>query len=169
MDFLQDSRTFALADFDHDGRVEVALKNRNGPQLRFLKNVMPQLAPAIAFRLQGKKSNRDAIGAVVTIETSVGRQAKFVQAGSGFLTQHSKEVFFGLGEAKGPVKATIRWPSGLEHTLGDLPANHRIWIEEGSAAVRTAAFALPANSVAATSRRSPHHPVQLPAELGTWL
>src|SRR5258708_39426941 len=78
MDFLEDSRTFALADFDHDGRVEVALKNRNGPQLRYLKDVAPQLPPSIAIRLVGKKSNRDAIGAVVSIETSIGRQAKFV-------------------------------------------------------------------------------------------
>src|SRR5882762_129391 len=169
MDFLEDSRTFALADFDHDGRVEVALKNRNGPQLRFLKNVMPQLAPAIAFRLQGKKSNRDAIGAVVTIETSVGRQSKFVQAGSGFLAQHSKEVFFGLGEAKGPVKATIRWPNGLEQKIGDLPANNRIWIEEGSAAVRTETFALPAKRVETKSASSPNHAEQLPAQVETWL
>jgi len=43
--------------------LEVVLKNRNGPQLRLLKNIMPRLAPAIAFRLQGRKSNRDAIGA----------------------------------------------------------------------------------------------------------
>src|SRR5258708_26493424 len=168
MDFLEDSRTFALADFDHDGRVEVALKNRSGPQLRFLKNVMPQLAPAIAFRLQGKKSNRDAIGAVVRIETSIGRQAKFVQAGSGVLARDSKEVFFGLGEAKGPVKATIRWPNGLEQKIGDLPANHRIWIEEGSAAVRTEAFALPGERGEATPASSPNRgePLARQAEEG---
>ena len=40
MDFLEDGRAFALADFDHDGRLEVFLKNRNGPQLRLLQNVM---------------------------------------------------------------------------------------------------------------------------------
>jgi hypothetical protein len=40
LDFLEDGRAFALADFDHDGRQEVFLKNRNGPQLRLLKNVM---------------------------------------------------------------------------------------------------------------------------------
>ncbi len=169
MDFLEDSRTFALADFDRDGRVEVVLKNRNGPQLRFLKNVMPQLAPAIAFRLQGKKSNRDAIGTLVTIETNVGRQTKFVQAGSGFLAQHSKELFFGLGEAKGPIQATIRWPSGLEQKIGDLPANHRIWIEEGSAAVRKGAFASPVNAGEAISASSSNRTEQLLIQVETWL
>jgi hypothetical protein len=39
LDFVEDGRAFALADFDHDGRLEVFLKNRNAPQLRILKNV----------------------------------------------------------------------------------------------------------------------------------
>src|SRR5580692_1873896 len=109
LDFLEDGRAFALADFDHDGRQEVFLKNRNGPQLRILKNVMESLPPSIAFRLRGTKSNRDAIGAVITIETELGRQTgspqgrslqvRSLQAGSGFLSQHSKDVFFGLGAA----------------------------------------------------------------------
>jgi tetratricopeptide (TPR) repeat protein len=169
MDFVEDSRTFALGDFDHDGRMEVVLKNRNGPQLRFLKNVMARLAPAIAFQLQGKKSNRDAIGAVVTIETSVGRQTKFVQAGSGFLAQHSKELFFGLGEAEGPIAAMIRWPSGLEQRFMGLPANHRIWIEEGSEAVRKEAFASPAKRSGANAASMPGQGEQLPTQVETWL
>ncbi len=131
LDFVEDGRAFALADFDHDGRLEVFLKNRNGPQLRLLKNVMPDLPPSIAFRLRGRKSNRDAIGAVVTVETESGRQTRMLQAGSGFLSQHSKELFFGLGEARGTVKASIRWPSGLVQPISGLPANHRIWVEEG--------------------------------------
>src|SRR5208282_5500763 len=88
LDFLEDGRAFALADFDHDGRLEVFLKNRNGPQLRVLKNVMKNLAPSIAFRLGGVKSNPDAIGAAVTIETELHRQTRLLQAGSGFLSQH---------------------------------------------------------------------------------
>jgi len=64
------------ADFDHDGRQEVFLKNRNGPQLRLLKNVMENLPPSIAFHLRGTKSNRDAIGAVVALETKLGRQTR---------------------------------------------------------------------------------------------
>ena len=169
VDFLEDSRTFALADFDHDGRVEMVLKNRNGPQLRYLKNVMPQLPAAIAFRLTGTKSNRDAIGAVVTIETESGIQQRFVQAGSGFLAQHSKELFFGLGQAKGNINATIRWPSGLVQSLQDLPASHRIWVEEGSPDVRKEAFVARANGVAAKSSSSTRVVEQLPTQVQTWL
>jgi len=140
LDFLEDGRAFALADFDGDGRLEVFLKNRNGPQLRLLKNVMTDLPPSIAFRLRGSKSNRDAIGATITVETEKGRQTRTLQAGSGFLSQHSKEVFFGLGEAKGPVRASIRWPSGLVQELRQPPLNHRVWVEEGSEPSRTEAF-----------------------------
>jgi tetratricopeptide (TPR) repeat protein/peroxiredoxin len=140
LDFVEDGRAFALADFDHDGRMEVLLKNRNAPQLRLLQNVMKELPPSIAFRLHGSKSNRDAIGATITVETGARGQTRMLQAGSGFLSQHSKEVFFGLGEAKGPVRASIRWPSGLVQELRDLPLNHRIWVEEGAEPVRTEAF-----------------------------
>jgi tetratricopeptide (TPR) repeat protein/peroxiredoxin len=140
LDFLEDGRAFALADFDHDGRQEVFLKNRNAPQLRILKNVMDDLPPSISFRLRGTNSNRDAIGASITIETEAGRQTRFLQAGSGFLSQHSKDVFFGLGATKGTVRASIRWPSGLMQELHDLPPNHQIWVEEGSQPSRTEPF-----------------------------
>jgi tetratricopeptide (TPR) repeat protein/peroxiredoxin len=131
MDFLEDGRSFALADFDHDGRLEILVKNRNGPQIRLMKNVMEGLGSSIALRLRGTKSNRDAIGAVVTLEMERGRQSRELQAGSGFLAQHSKDMFFGLGETKAAVNATVRWPSGLVQELRNLPVNHRIWIEEG--------------------------------------
>jgi len=140
LDFVEDGRAFAVADFDHDGRQEVFLKNRNAPVLRILKNVMPSLPPSISFRLRGTKSNRDAIGAVITIETEKGRQSRSLQAGSGFISQHSKNVFFGLGSAKGVVNASIRWPSGLLQELRDLPIKHRIWVEEGVAPSRFEPF-----------------------------
>ena len=140
MDFIEDGRAFALADFDHDGRLEVFLKNRNAPQLRILKNVLDDLPPSIVFRLQGTKSNRDAIGASVTVEANSTRQMQMLQAGSGFLSQHSKDLLFGLGEAKGPVRAAIRWPSGLVQEFQNLPINHRILVEEGSGSPRMEPF-----------------------------
>jgi tetratricopeptide (TPR) repeat protein/peroxiredoxin len=142
LDFREDGRAFAITDFDHDGRQEILLKNRNAPQVRVLKNVLPGLPPSISFRLRGTKSNRDAIGAIVTLQAESGSQTKSVQAGSGFLSQHSKDLFFGLGLEKrhdehsekavtGGVNISILWPSGLEQKFQNLPINCRITIEEG--------------------------------------
>ena len=159
LDFIEDGRAFSLADFDHDGRQEVLVKNRNAPQLRLLKNTMEQLPPSIAFHLRGTTSNHDAIGATIT----VGTQSRMLQAGSGFLSQHSKEVFFGLGDAKGPVDASIRWPSGLVQHLRNLPVNHGIWVEEGVEPSRMESFRARA-AVAASQQLHP-----LPARVETWL
>ena len=168
LDFVEDGRSFALADFDHDGRQEIFLKNRNAPQLRLLKNVIPSLPPAVAFRLRGTKSNRDAIGASVTIETTVGRQTRLLQAGSGFLSQHSKEVFFGLGDAAGSVSASIRWPSGLVQELHDLAPNQRIWVEEGSETFRAQPFKMK-SQIPGHLASSPQRAETLPSAVETWL
>jgi tetratricopeptide (TPR) repeat protein len=173
LDFLEDGRSFALADIDHDGRLEMFLKNRNAPQLRVLKNVIENLPPSIVFHLQGTKSNRDAIGAVVSVETQSCRQTRSIQAGSGFLSQHSKEVFFGLGEAKGPVRATIHWPNGLTQELRDLPVNHRVFVEEGSETVTMEAFRIgfsTLKSLSVTTRGLYGAlPEALPASVEIWL
>jgi len=169
MDFREDGRAFALADFDHDGRVEVFLKNRNAPQLRVLENAMENLPPAIAFRLRGTKSNRDAIGAEITLEAGAGRQTRMLQAGSGFLSQHSKDVFFGLGGTTGPVRASIRWPSGLVQELHNLPINHRIWLEEDAEPSRREPFKTRARKTRAFSAPVIKEAELLPAKLETWL
>jgi tetratricopeptide (TPR) repeat protein/peroxiredoxin len=169
MDFVEDGRAFALADFDHDGRLEMCLKNRNAPQLRLLKNVMELLPPSIAFRLRGTKSNRDAIGASVTIETDAGRQTRMLQAGSGFLSQHSKEIFFGLGNATGTVGASIRWPSGLVQELHNLPINHRIWVEEGSEHARCQLFKTAVPKRRSSPSKTAQEAEQLPTRVETWL
>ena len=180
LDFAEDGRSFALGDVDHDGRQEIFLKNRNAPQLRVMKNVMGGLAPAIAFRLRGTKSHGDAIGAAVTIETNRGKQTKWLQAGSGFLAQHSKEIFFGLGEATGTVKATIRWPSGVVQTIDGLPSGHRVWVEESAfrspSAWRSEPFRVPeslrgSSEGAASSQASGEmgEEQRLPRNVETWL
>jgi tetratricopeptide (TPR) repeat protein len=166
MDFVEDGRSFALGDLDGDGRLEVILKNRNAPQLRVLKNIADHLPPSIAFRLQGTKSNRDAIGAAVSIETTSGRQRRTLQAGSGFLSQHSKDIFFGLGDQKGTIRASIRWPSGVVQELRDLPVNHRIWITEGSGASRLEPFRQTAARATADSATTVE---TLPTRVETWL
>jgi len=169
LDFLEDGRAFALADFDHDGRQEAFLKNRNAPQLRILKNMIDDLPPSITFRLRGVKSNRDAIGAAITVETSAGHQTRFLQAGSGFLSQHTKDVFFGLGATKSPVKASIRWPSGLVQELHNLPVNHRVWVTEGVEPSRIESFRKLSDSQRALPSGQKMVEAELSATIETWL
>lgn len=170
LDFIEDGRSFALADLDQDGRLEVVVKNRNGPQLRILHNAMKDLGDSIAFRLRGTKSNRDAIGAAVTIDAGDLRQTKYLQAGSGFLAQHSKEIFFGIGKLSGAIRATVRWPSGLIQQFDALPRNSRIHLEEGLATFTAKPFAA---SSAAYAKAAPSDlpTTQEPAlsSVETWL
>ncbi len=167
LDFLEDARTFVLADIDHDGRLEVILKNRNAPQLRILHNVMQQIGDSISFRLRGTKSNRDGIGASVTVEAGGLRQKKFLQAGTGFLAQHSKELFFGLGAHQGELRVTIQWPSGLVQHFDDLSANHRIQIEEGASHFVAEPYASSPAGYAQAGVQPP--PELLPQVVSTWL
>jgi Flp pilus assembly protein TadD/peroxiredoxin len=167
LDFLDDSRAFALADIDHDGRLEIILKNRTSPQIRILHNTMKDIGGSIAFRLQGKKSNRDAIGAAVTVEAGGHRQIKYLQAGSGFLSQHSKELFFGLGDTKGTVRASVRWPSGLTQVFEKLPVNNRIEIQEAVEEFRAKPFA--ASPPAYAHGGAPQEKERLPISVETWM
>jgi Flp pilus assembly protein TadD/peroxiredoxin len=167
LDFLEDSRSFALADIDHDGRLEIILKNRNAPQLRIVRNSLNSIGHSVSFRLRGSKSNRDAIGATITLEAGPQRQTRSLQAGSGFLAQHSKEIFFGTGSYSDAVRITIHWPAGSKQVFENIPIGHRIEIEEGSPSFTAKPFA--------DSSTVSSHPVSVPAtdptpiSLGTWL
>jgi Flp pilus assembly protein TadD/peroxiredoxin len=167
LDFLEDSRAFALADIDRDGRLEVILKNRNAPQVRILRNAMTEIGDSISFRLQGVKSNRDSIGTAVTVETGKLRQTKYLQAGSGFLSQHSKELFFGLGEGDGIIRAMVRWPNGESQHFENLPRNHRIEIVEGGSTFEARPFSQAPAIYAHAGEEAP--PEVLPQQVETWL
>jgi Tfp pilus assembly protein PilF len=140
LDCLEDGRSFALSDIDGDGRLEVILKNRTAPQIKVFQNQLSPLGPVVGFSLKGTKSNRDAIGAVVELQTASGRQRKCVRAGSGFLTQHTKTLYFGLGTARGGIKAHVEWPSGLKQSFDNLQPDHCFEIEEGRAIVKGVPF-----------------------------
>jgi tetratricopeptide (TPR) repeat protein len=167
LDFEDDSRSFALADIDGDGRLEVLLKNRNAPQLRILRNEMRSLAPSLSIRLRGSKGNRDAIGAMVTLERGSLRQVRQLQAGSGFLAQHTKELHFGLGSNTQPVRITVAWPSGASQTFENIPAGHRITFTEGEQHFSSEPFRTSLAPDESASARAIEH--ALPTSFGTWL
>jgi Flp pilus assembly protein TadD/peroxiredoxin len=132
LDLDQDGRSFAVLDYDQDGDPDLAvMAARGSPQLRLFRNDYSDRGAALAVRLVGKHANRDAVGARVTVETDRMRRTKVVSIGSGFLSQHSKELLFGLGPSERIVMLTVEWPGGGTQVFPDLPQNRRLRIEEG--------------------------------------
>ena len=136
LDFADDSRAFAVTDIDNDGNLDIILKSRRGPQVRVLRNHCGTGRHSMALRLRGVKSNRDAIGARVEVNGRVYH----LSAGSGYLSQHSKQMQIGLGEAT-EADVAITWPSGLRQTFANLRAGFRYRIEEGSPDAKGQPFA----------------------------
>jgi tetratricopeptide (TPR) repeat protein len=164
LDLDQDGRSFAVLDYEQDGDPDVVLMAaRSTPQLRVFRNDFSERGAAVAVRLVGRLSNRDAVGARVTLQTDQLRRTKIVQAGSGFLSQHSKELLFGLGASRRVIALTVEWPSGRKQLFSDVPLNHRLLIEEGGEprpAPFRAAQALPADIAVAAPALPPS---------GSWL
>jgi tetratricopeptide (TPR) repeat protein len=165
IDFAGDSRAFAVTDFDGDGNLDLFLKSRLAPQVRALRNEWGTGRRAIAIHLMGIRSNRDAIGAAVEIQYAGRRAMSFIHAGSGYLSQHSKTLHFGLGGATRAEKVTIRWPSGETQEFRNFDAGFRYHVIEGMAEPSREPFA---------ARRplppaQPLSPVNDPAFAETWL
>jgi tetratricopeptide (TPR) repeat protein len=139
IDFAEDSRAFAVTDFDNDGRPDILLKSRLGPQVRIMQNSCAGSNHSIAFDLRGTKSNRDAIGARVEVD---GR-TKWLDAGSGFLSQHSKRLLFGLGQANVARQVRILWPSGLVQSFSNLDGGYTYQLTEGVKEFSRKPFAAP--------------------------
>ena len=147
LDFANDSRAFSVTDFDGDGNLDLLLKSRLGPQVRVFQNDCGKTRNSIALRLRGVQSNRDAIGARIEVDGKV----KFVNAGCGYLSQHTKVVHFGLGDGSTAKRVSVLWPSGLRQEFHELAAGYNYEISEGSTKPRATAFTkrvdLPAASV----------------------
>jgi Flp pilus assembly protein TadD/peroxiredoxin len=136
LDLDQDGRSFAVFDLEGDGDPDLAvMAARQAPQLRLFRNDFPS-RPALALRLTGTKSNRDAVGARVVVETDRLRRTKTVQAGSGFISQHSRTLLFGLGESREVRRLTVVWPSGAQQVFTDVPVAGRLRLTEGGALER---------------------------------
>ena len=141
LDLDQDGRSFAVLDVDRDGDPDlVVMAARQAPQLRVFRNDFAARGASLAIRLVGTASNRDAIGARVSVETDRLRRTKIVQAGSGFLSQHSKELLFGLGQSREIRKLTVEWPSGRSRCSPTSPLNVRLRLVEGGT-IEAAPFA----------------------------
>lgn len=124
-------RGAVFADFDRDGRIDVAVTAVNGP-MELWWNRSPRENPArhwIQLRLTGRRSNRSAIGAVVQCIAGARTQSRTVSNSVGYASSSDLTVHFGLGEA---TRATIgiHWPSGKVQGLGEVGADQRLNVME---------------------------------------
>ena len=122
-------RGAAFGDFDRDGRMDVVVTRLNEPPLVLL-NVSPTTRQWLELRLEGRRSNRDAIGALVQITTAEGEQWNRLSTSVGYAGSSDRVVHFGLGKEARISALQILWPSGSRQTLHDVVANRVLVIEE---------------------------------------
>jgi enediyne biosynthesis protein E4 len=125
----KDGRGLAVSDFDNDGRLDFF--QTNADQEPFLyRNVTSPPGRWIQLKLVGTKSNRDAIGARVTVRTPSRTMIREVDGGNGYAGQSSQRLHLGLGTGAGVESVQIRWPSGLVEDVA-VPVNRITTVVEG--------------------------------------
>lgn len=136
-DDVQDTRGVAFADLDSDGDVDIVLNHNPGdagrPELgraRLLVNRIGSKRSWLEMELEGVSVNRDAVGTVVTVEASE-RQVRRVEAGSGYASQHSFRLHFGLGESETVDRLHVRWPDGSEQSFSGVEARRLLRLRQG--------------------------------------
>ena len=125
-------RGAALGDIDNDGDIDVLISNC-GAEPTLLINRVGARRNWIQLRLTGTDSSRDAVGTRLTLTTAEGEQTDQITGGGSYLSASDLRAHFGLGEAARVEEIRIRWPSGKEEVLKDIPANRILQVTEGRA------------------------------------
>jgi len=133
---LQSRRGTAFGDINNDGNIDVVVYNVGAPPSIFL-NETRNSNHRVLFRLVGTKSNREAIGARMTVFTPGMEQIDEVRGGGSYLSSNDPRLHFGLGRAAVMTRIKIQWPSGLKEQLKNVPADAIYTIVEGKGIVKT--------------------------------
>src|SRR6202049_3453750 len=125
------SRGLAIGDLWNDGRISAVITNLNTlPSL--LVNQVRSANHWIGIRTVGTKSNRDGIGARISVTAGTRTLVDEVRSGSSYNSSSDLRVHFGLGSATKVNSVEIRWPSGLQEHFDNLPADSIHTLKEGS-------------------------------------
>ncbi len=131
------SRGLAVADFWNDGRVSAVVNNMSSHPM-LLVNQAANKNHWLGVITRGTKSNRDGIGAQVTVAACGRRWMQEVRSGSSYLSNNDMRLHFGLGNCNHIDSVAVRWPSGLSETFrypaAQSSADRFLTVVEGSGA-----------------------------------
>jgi hypothetical protein len=150
-------RGAAYGDFDNDGDLDLLVVANNGTA-RLLRNENGNQNDLLRVKTVGTRSNRDGIGAKVTLKTSKGAKLfSLVKTGSSYCSQSELPLTFGLGKPEEGLTVTLEvvWPSGQKDTIPDLKPNQSITIQEGKGLLTSAPIAFVLAPPAAAPTASP--------------
>ena len=122
-------RAAATADYDNDGDTDIVIMNSNQRAV-LLRNDGGNTQNWIGIKLIGNRSNRDAIGAKVTVVAGERKQLKAVKSGSSYASGSDTRLLFGLGENQRVEAITVVWKGGATQELKDVSINQHLTIIE---------------------------------------
>jgi hypothetical protein len=129
------ARGAAYADYDNDGDLDVLVTTNNGAPTLF-RNDGGNQSRFLRVRAVGTKSNRDGIGAKVTVTLANGLKPwRLVHTGSSYCSQSELRLTFGLGDQQRAESIEVVWPSGQVDKIGPTTANQIVTVEEGKGAI----------------------------------
>ena len=122
-------RGLATADYDHDGRLDVAIGIHTGAGV-LLRNTSPDTGNWLQVKLEGSSSNRFGIGATITVKVGANTYSHQSVLSSSYLSTNSTIAHFGLGKAKQVDSIKVTWPSGVVTEQTDVTLNQLIVVAE---------------------------------------
>lgn len=136
VDSILDSRGVAVSDFDEDGRMDLVVSNVAAPPDLY-RNVSKQKGNWLQLELQalGKRINSSGIGAKVQLKANGETQYREVASASGFDSQSSLRLHFGLGESDKIDSLKVTWPNGKVEEFSGLEVNSIYHLSMGGKAV----------------------------------
>jgi len=124
------ARGLAAGDLDNDGLVDAVVQSQNDPLLH-LRNTTKSKSHWVSFKLTGVKSNRDGVGAKVTVYFGNSQKTQWRVGGGSFQSAPDGRLHFGLGSEPEIKRVEVVWPSGSVDRLENLKPDRQIEIKEG--------------------------------------
>lgn len=134
------SRTSAVFDLDNDGDLDIVTGEFNDRPMLLVSNLAERKPDLRFFKIDlvGTTSNRDGLGAVVRVHADSLVQTRVYDGKSGYLSQSSYPLYFGLGDIDAVDRIDVIWPSGRRQSIaGPIETNQLIEIVEEVAASPT--------------------------------